>query len=59
MSGARAEDFRKHYPQVAKEIDEWNELVPPHKMNEDRHKRESVAEQNDLFFLYRANQLLS
>ncbi len=27
MSGARADDFRKHYPQVAKEIDEWNQLA--------------------------------
>lgn len=27
MSGARAEDFRTHYPIVAKEIDEWNQLA--------------------------------
>src|SRR5207302_1113037 len=30
-----------------------------HKMNEQRHSREVAAQQNDLFFLYRANQLLS
>ncbi len=27
ISGARAEDFRKHYPEVAQEIDEWNQLA--------------------------------
>jgi len=34
-------------------------LSATHKINEDRHTREAVAQQNDLFFLYRANQLLS
>ncbi len=34
-------------------------LLAAHRINEDRHTREMAAEGNDLFFLYRANQLLS
>ncbi len=34
-------------------------LSAAHKINEDRHSREAAAERSDLFFLYRANQLLS
>jgi hypothetical protein len=34
-------------------------LSATHKLNEDRHNREALGQQNDLFFLYRANQVLS
>jgi len=36
MLGARAEDFRKHYPQVAKEVDEWNELTSGYRQMNNR-----------------------